>query len=43
MASRCSAACGTASQRRTLSDGDSPDNWYEADLCVGMKFTLLGR
>ena len=28
---------------RTLSDGDGPDNWYEADLYAGMKFTLLGK
>jgi len=28
---------------RTLSDGDGPDNWYEADLYGGLKFTLLGK
>jgi hypothetical protein len=28
---------------RTLSDGDGPDNWYEADIYGGAKLTLLNK
>jgi hypothetical protein len=27
----------------TLSSGSGPDNWYESDVYIGVKFTLLGK
>ncbi len=27
----------------TLSSGSGPDNWYESDVYLGVKFTLLGK